>query len=80
MTGNHKPQRDYVIEAINDLLADEEAGIFEPTHSQNLGSNKSLASGGSRLSTARPRVSADLSNKGSGSVIPIRSSPRQGRS
>jgi hypothetical protein len=80
MTGNHKPQHDYVIEAINDLLADEEAGTFEPIHSQDVSSNKSPPSPGSRLSPARPGVSVDLSNKGTGTVIPIRSSLRQRRS
>ncbi len=40
MAGNHRPQRDYVIEAINDLLADEEAQVFEPTQNQELGTHQ----------------------------------------
>jgi hypothetical protein len=79
MTANHKPQRDYVIEAINDLLADEEAEVLPPAHDHDLGSRRKRPSSGDALLPPRSSVPAEFSRKDTGTVIPIREASRQGR-
>jgi hypothetical protein len=78
MVAKQRPQRDYVIEAINDLLADEEAGVFEPRQNQDLGAQQKRLSSGGKLSPPRPTV-ADLSRKDAGTVTLIRDTMRQER-
>jgi hypothetical protein len=79
MTASHKPQRDFVIEAINDLLADEEAEVSAPTRNHHPGARQKPQYSNGQLSPPRSGTPAEFSPREAGKVIPIREAPRQGR-
>jgi hypothetical protein len=79
MTANHKPQHDYVIEAINDLLADEEAEVLAPAQNHHRGARQTPLYSDGQLALPRSGFPAEFSPTETGRVISIREAPRQGR-